>query len=481
VDGGRELRLSVVGENGVNVFGWAETAQTIRIIVEDNCSRVGGIWSPLSSRVTDISLTPGCNLSARTFAGLRFSKVEVEVEVRGSANAAESLKESIAAFDNTPWRITFGSYESDESALSERERDTILSVGGIVQSECFEWSSLRTFGDYAFMGAKIVMIDFNGLSARPARLGRFGFAHSSLEVVELPDSVVDLGEDCFRECRFLRTALLVSGVHRLPNGLFYGCVSLRRIEASNIEEIEHEVFLKTESLRTFDFGCLAPSAPIGNAAFQGSGLTSVVLSGDPARPFGEDVFSKCESLSEAEVNLAALPNGLLYDCSALKRIWMTAHVSQIGSGAFQDCSGLRRIDLSALTPEAEIERAAFIWSGLVEVEFPAKLRSIGDQASYGCTLLASVRLPRGLGRIGMDVFKDCRSLRRLALGDVGTWSDWVAEMIEGGGKLDRLELIGRNLESIRTEAIETWLADNAVVVSAAFEGQRLGRFGITSE
>jgi hypothetical protein len=54
-------------------------------------------------------------------------------------------------------------------------------------------------------------------------------------------------------------------------------------------------------------------------------------------------------------------------------------------------------------------------------------------------------------------------------------------MIKDGRKLDRLELIGRNLESIPAEEIETWLADNAVVVSAAFKGRRLGRFEIVSE
>jgi hypothetical protein len=41
-----------------------------------------------------------------------------------------------------------------------------------------------------------------------------------------------------------------------------------------------------------------------------------------------------------------------------------------------------------------------------------------------------------------------------------------------------LELIGSDLESIPAAAIERWLADNVVVVSAAFKGRRLGRFEI---
>jgi hypothetical protein len=125
--------------------------------------------------------------------------------------------------------------------------------------------------------------------------------------------------------------------------------------------------------------------------------------------------------------------------------------------------------------------SAFAWSGLVEVEFPAKLQLIGEWAFEDCAWLASVRLPRDLGRIGNWVFEGCRSLWWLALGDVGTWPKEAAEIIRYSGKLDRLELVGRNLESIPAEAIATWLADNAVVVSAVFAGRRLGWFKIVSE
>jgi hypothetical protein len=132
-DGGRELRLIGSALNGANVFGRAEAAQTIRIIAEDDCPYIGGIWSPLFPPVTEISLRPGCTLSPRTFAGLQFSKADV----RGSANAVEALRYSIAAFDGTPWRITLCSSESVQSTLSGCERDSILSVGGIVRSEWF--------------------------------------------------------------------------------------------------------------------------------------------------------------------------------------------------------------------------------------------------------------------------------------------------------------------------------------------------------
>jgi hypothetical protein len=142
---------------------------------------------------------------------------------------------------------------------------------------------------------------------------------------------------------------------------------------------------------------------------------------------------------------------------------------------------LRNIDLFALRPEAVIEGEVSAWSGLVEVEFPANLQSIGNVAFKGYVWLAPVRLPWGLDSIRWNVFKDDLAVQQLALGDFRTWPKEAAEMINGGGKLDRLELIGRNLKRIPAAAIERWFADNAVVLGAAFKGGRLGLFEIISE
>jgi hypothetical protein len=68
VDGGRKPRLSVSAENGVNVFGRADAAQTIRIVTEDNCRSICCIWSGLFPRVTQISPPSNCTFFARTFA-----------------------------------------------------------------------------------------------------------------------------------------------------------------------------------------------------------------------------------------------------------------------------------------------------------------------------------------------------------------------------------------------------------------------------
>jgi DMSO reductase anchor subunit len=111
-------------------------------------------------------------------------------------------------------------------------------------------------------------------------------------------------------------------------------------------------------------------------------------------------------LREATIGLVRIPDRLFAGCAALMSITLTAHVSVIGGSAFRSCSSLQRIDLSSLSREMEVGSRAFALSGLVEVNFPANLRRIGDEAFSGCASLVSVRLPRELGALGVKVFVD---------------------------------------------------------------------------
>jgi hypothetical protein len=355
----------------------------------------------------------------------------------------------IEAFDETPFSATFSSGESVMDLMPSWLPGWIIPEG-----------QFRRF-------------DF---TACPRCLSDSAFAHSSLEIVELPDAVVELGKWCFAFCRSLESVHLGRDVRSLPFSVFRGCSSLSRFTASRLERIEEKAFYGTQSLRAFDFGCLASDGFIGEKAFRNSRLSSVDLSRNPALQLGDSVFLKCELLRKAVLSQSNIPDFLFCGCRSLECVSLTAPVSLVGSRAFFVCSSLRSLDISALSPDAWIEEGAFASSGLLEVTFPAKLRSIGDSAFSNCKSLESVRLPQELGRLGVGVFWECTSLRRLQCGGVGKWErpEWLLR----GVKLSRLELTGKNFDSLPEEAINNWLADDGCIISTAFSGQNLGRFAI---
>jgi hypothetical protein len=179
------------------------------------------------------------------------------------------------------------------------------------------------------------------------------------------------------------------------------------------------------------------------------------------------------------IPLAEIRQALFIACTALECVVFPAAVAAIQDGAFSGCSALRSIDLSGLSADAEIGRSAFSGCGLVEVALPAELRGIGERAFADCTSLTAVRLPQKLRSLGSEVFKGCTSLRALALGDIGERKGDPALLL-GGAKLERLELIGCDFESLTRCPIDSWLADGAAVLSVNFAGRRLGKVRITA-
>jgi hypothetical protein len=244
--------------------------------------------------------------------------------------------------------------------------------------------------------------------------------------------------------------------------------------------IGKEAFKWTPSLRTFDFGCLKPGAVIRCDAFRKSGLVSVVLSRNTALVLDVRAFYHCEFLREVALYRTNTTSGLFCHCSSLERVSLTAPVPVIDLSAFTACSALRSLDLCTLSADAEIKAYAFVGSSLLEVTLPPKLRSIGDSAFQACQSLVSVRLPRELGHLGKNVFGVCSSLERLEWGDIRE-IDGSPAMLVTHTEVTRLELTGKNFDSIPGQAIASWLAAKASVISRRFAGRQLGRFRIVSD
>jgi hypothetical protein len=196
------------------------------------------------------------------------------------------------------------------------------------------------------------------------------------------------------------------------------------------------------ALRSIDLSCLRPGAELGTGVFVRGGLVSVTF--------------------ERQSCVREIPKRTFYCCGRLERVELSPGVSRIGKLAFCGCSALRRIDLSCLAAEAVIAHAAFRESGLIEIQLPAKMRSIGHHAFADCDSLVSVRLLQEADVIGSEVFSRCGSLCQLK-------------------GIMRLELIGTRIPSDKVKEIESWLAKGARVVSTRLAGKKFGRFVISGE
>lgn len=82
-------------------------------------------------------------------------------------------------------------------------------------------------GDYAFSGCG--NIKYLNFPERLSKIGNYAFSSTPFSGVTIPNSVTDLGEGAFSNCRNLTYAVIGNGIKKVPDKLLYGCQSLENI------------------------------------------------------------------------------------------------------------------------------------------------------------------------------------------------------------------------------------------------------------
>ena len=169
----------------------------------------------------------------------------------------------------------------------------------------------------------------------------------SLISVEMPDSVLAIGEDSFTGCQNLRIVVLSanltsigrrcfanSGIEKLdlpetltsiPYGAFEDCTKLKEIRLpDSIEEI-------------------------GESAFRGCTNAAAILLPSNIRELSRYSFAECESIKSIQLpaTLTAINGYVFKDCTSLTSVSIPSGVTYVGAGAFEDCSSLRHVSLPA--------------------------------------------------------------------------------------------------------------------------------------
>ncbi|MBO4805568.1 MAG: leucine-rich repeat protein [Paludibacteraceae bacterium] len=249
-------------------------------------------------------------------------------------------------------------------------------------------ASLRSIGGYTFSYFCFSSVDFPDSLAR---IGEFAFYdNDSLSSARIPNAVSFIGEKAFKSCAKLNMLILYDNGRRC-----YGW-------AGDMKSCPSTLVLPD--------GLLA----IDDEAFESTSLQKVVLP-DGLQSIGTSAFP-----------------------SSLKEINIPSTLRSIGDGAFSYDSPLNRLILydngtkcygwvgdscpsKLVIPDGVVStnRDAFCRADkLVEVVFPASMRTIGEAAFKYCDELEKVVLPSRIDTIGSSAFEGCYNLKDINLPNV---------------------------------------------------------------
>jgi ubiquitin len=230
--------------------------------------------------------------------------------------------------------------------------DGVISIGGLAFSNCKSLTTIEVGAEnvnYADVNGVLFNKEKTLLHTYPA--GKTGDNYT------IPNSVTNIGNYAFRNCRSLTSITIPDGVTSIGNQAFLGCTSLTSITIPDgVTSVGSAAFWRCTSLTTIEVGA--------------------------------------ENVNYADVNgvLFNKEKTLLYTYPAGKtgdNYTIPNSVTNIGDYAFLGCTSLTSITI------------------------PNSVTSIGKQAFYGCTSLTSITIGKGVTNIGDYAFYACISLRSI--------------------------------------------------------------------
>ncbi len=257
-------------------------------------------------------------------------------------------------------------FTSKDGVLFDYSATTLIAYPAAHGGDYVIPEGVTKVGACAFAFAKLTEIDVTGVQ----ELGDRAFIYSSLETLELPDSIIAMGE-----------------------AAFYGNSRLHHITiGAGLAEIADETFSYCSSLDTVTIP--AQIANVGYGAFAFSGIRQVAF--------------------ESDSRLTAVGGGAFFGC-AISEIDIPDTVTSIGNQAFAANQYLKRIGFGSQSKLQTIHDNAFEDCRILSVvELPAGLTTIGAEA-FRSTALQQIHIPAGVTSVGDGAFAGCNSLKGITV------------------------------------------------------------------
>lgn len=244
--------------------------------------------------------------------------------------------------------------------------NTITKIGEYAFSECKNVtevilpSSLEEIGDRAFIHSWVKEID---IPNNVKRISKEAFADcKGLQYIEIPCSVTEIDEGAFSGCENLKRIVFKkhvidhafvfeSKIEKIHNRVFENCKSLQEIDIpKTVTEIGERAFWGCSSLATLVIPQRVET--IGKEAFSCCRELQNVVCSKNISEFGEGAFKDCIGLENIVLscNISAVSKGMFENCINLKNVIIGSGdkgcVRSIESDVFVNCRALENVIFS---------------------------------------------------------------------------------------------------------------------------------------
>jgi hypothetical protein len=258
----------------------------------------------------------------------------------------------------------------------------------------------------------------SGIVYTVVALAEGAFANlTNLISIVLPDTITNLGPAIFYFSTSLTSIVLGANTVSIQRQFAQLCSSLRNINLPDtIELIDRNAFEGTGLT-----SIVLPNNPnlqIREKAFAGTPITNVIFPNYSVLLNGRWIFLGCTFLTSINFGNAIenIPDFTFSDCTSLKNLVIPNSVTYIGAAVFVNCTTLTSVVLSNNLPylSPELFNACI---SLTNIIIPTSVTLIEGSVFNNCFDLTNIIIPSSIKRIGDGSFQNCTSLTNFVIPD----------------------------------------------------------------
>lgn len=259
---------------------------------------------------------------------------------------------------------------------------------------------------------------------------------SSLTSIIIPEGVTSLGDFSFSDCSNLSSIEIPSSVTNIGEGAFCCCSGLKNIFVSPDNKYYDSrnncnAIIETKT-NTLISGCDYSVIPdgvksIAYGAFEYcSNLVGITLP-KSLTSIGNSAFWRCSSFEEINIpeGVEYIGEKAFYGCDNIKSIYISQNLKSIGEEAF-DFSKAKLTDI-IVSPDNKYYDSRDNCNALIDSKtgqlilgcknstIPEGVKSIADHAFYKCDSLVNIKIPKDVTSIGEYAFSECASLKNFEI------------------------------------------------------------------
>ena len=257
------------------------------------------------------------------------------------------------------------------------------------------------------------IIEFEGKFTRIPD-GAFKDTKINSNTIEIPETVTSIGSYAFANTPICGSLIIPNSVTEIKEGAFENCRNLNSLKLpSNLKRIESLVFKSCG----FSGSLTIPNSvtEIGHHTFYGcNNFTKELILSENLEKIGSYAFAGCSGFSKGNLTIpnsvTVIGIGAFSDCSSFNgKLTLPENLTKIGKEVFKNCKCLSG-DLTIPNSVTEIGEGAFYdckgFNG--KLNLPCNLSKIGNNAFYGCeNLSGSLTIPETVKEIGILAFCNC--------------------------------------------------------------------------